>query len=121
MSDPEKRRPILTGRDVLRPLHDAGLLPPNCRALLLVIDIQEAVKVFYECFGDEPMFTNLDLAGILAMSREQTARGATVKQLLESALDIITNAGWDRETDEWRSAAANWLDAYQSLPIEELP
>lgn len=34
----------------------AGVVPPNCRRMIIDICYDEAVKVYYDCFGDEILF-----------------------------------------------------------------
>lgn len=56
---------IAQGRDLALALIAAGVLPPNCRRFL--IDSGEpgsAVKVFYECYGDDRLLDAFVTAGI---------------------------------------------------------
>lgn len=50
-----------TGRGLLggwvKQLIDAGVVPPSTRRILIDIDHDATVKVYYECYGDEKMFT----------------------------------------------------------------
>lgn len=45
-------------------LEKTGLLPPEVRRIIIDIPLEDPVKVYYECFGDERMFT-IDLANML--------------------------------------------------------
>ncbi len=51
----------MTGRTLLdgwvKQLIDAGVAPPETRRLIIDIPVDDVVKVYYECYGDEKMFT----------------------------------------------------------------
>lgn len=50
-----------TGKGILegwaKQLMDAGLVPPSTRRILIDIPVCDVVTVYYECYGDEKMFT----------------------------------------------------------------
>ncbi len=52
---------MFTGRTLLgdwaKKLSDAGVVPPMCRRILIDIPFNEVVKVYYETYADEKMFT----------------------------------------------------------------
>ena len=37
-------------------MKEAKLVPPNVRRMIIDINANDAVQVYYECFGDEKMF-----------------------------------------------------------------
>ena len=46
---------------------EAGLVPDNCRRIVIDLEVNDAVKVYYECFGDDkfvPRFVDHVIAGI---------------------------------------------------------
>ena len=53
---------ILRGDDenLIKAFEEAGLVPTPCRRIIIDIEVGEAVKLFYECYGDERML-QLDL------------------------------------------------------------
>lgn len=52
---------MVTGAKILggwaKQLMEAGVVPPNTRRLVIDISIDEPVKVYYDCYGDDKMFT----------------------------------------------------------------
>jgi hypothetical protein len=43
----------LDSRELGKVLMDAGILPPKCRKAVIVLELDQPVKVYTECFGDE--------------------------------------------------------------------
>lgn len=60
-------------KDLLRQLSDN--LPANCRRVVIDITIEEFVKVYYECFGDE---------AVIEIARAGLERGIQIR-----AKDIV--------------------------------
>jgi hypothetical protein len=44
---------IITGRGLGKKLVDAGIVPANTIRIIIDIDVNSAVKLYYEVFGDE--------------------------------------------------------------------
>ena len=53
----------------LKAMGKLGLIPPEVRRIIIDADVDSAVKVYYECFGDERMF-NIELADALKEGAE---------------------------------------------------
>lgn len=50
----------MIGGMMLQTLHDAGILPPNCRRVIIDAKADDVVHMYFECFGDERVL-RLDL------------------------------------------------------------
>ena len=47
---------VITGREGLfGQFKKAGMLPDNCRRIVIDIEVNELVKVYYETFGDDQL------------------------------------------------------------------
>jgi len=46
---------VITGHnsELIKALTSEGLLPDNCRRMIIDIDCDNIVKIYYECYGDE--------------------------------------------------------------------
>lgn len=57
--------------DAYAALKAAGVdLPEHCRRIVVDIAIGDAVKVYYECYGQEPLLEAGVLAGIMIKAAE---------------------------------------------------
>ena len=61
---------FLTGNDenLIKAFEDAKLVPAGCRRIIIDIPVDDAVKLFYECYGDEHIL-QLDLPKVLRSAR----------------------------------------------------
>ena len=46
---------VMIGRQAIRALHDAGLLPPACHAVEISMPIEKVVGITYHCYLSGPV------------------------------------------------------------------
>lgn len=46
---------MVLGHTLIQRLQAAHLLPPACRRVVVDVQVNEVVKVYYECFGSEEL------------------------------------------------------------------
>ncbi|KKN20053.1 hypothetical protein LCGC14_0939470 [marine sediment metagenome] len=64
-------------------MEDAGILPDNCRRVIIDIAYDDAVKVYYECYGDERLL-KIDFAShIGAMIKRKPAEDSDESEKTE--------------------------------------
>lgn len=52
-------------------LTDAGIIPDNCRRVVIDINCTDAVKIHYEVYGDDRIIEVLQNPAVVAVLREQ--------------------------------------------------
>lgn len=47
--------PMMTDSTVIHKFVEAGIVPKNCRKIVIDMEVGDAVKVYYSCYGDQEM------------------------------------------------------------------
>ncbi len=63
----------ILGQDLFAQFIKAGIVPSNCRRMVIDMEVEKAVRVYYDCFGDERL---LEVEGLVSMLGDITSTTA---------------------------------------------